>query len=411
MLFHFQRIGANLPTDAQPVEWLGQSRLLFLRGRPLGRWLVAELFGTWEQLWMKVYEVPTQKRNMIEHLNDATYIELNDDIGGEQGMDRLKKGFIDLNSFIRVLHNRKLRGGSASNMKTRLQVLRAINEYEQWFDTGAYEVCKPTASDKKTDGTLVRTPERATGGITHEEQEFIQQTMLWHDAFYRRTKQLDNLETATAVEKFYEAIGIKTPQVVIVANPITAAVAGAFASLLLHKQVQRENALAQSDLERFLLSKSVADILVATAERATKASIDTTTDLSIRSLVNNRPHWYPWRQDTLRTLQLFGWSPDATIADLQLATGQKFETDTIFAAVKQLVPDLKVSHSEFSDDMQLMFALAQDLSGHNVEKQAYLLTHAATDPELEAEVLRHSPEFREFCSGRLSRRAFLSRRR
>lgn len=80
---------------------------------------------------------------------------------------------------------------------------------------------------------IIRTPTKATGGITPEEKIALEaHTKLWIERAMR-TKTVDVEEITQAIHDLYEVVGLKKPKVIVVPSPIVMAFAyGAIITLL-----------------------------------------------------------------------------------------------------------------------------------------------------------------------------------
>ena len=375
-VFHFRRLGTELPYDARPAEWLGDSRLLFLEAKSLGRSFVGELYGSWDEtLWIDISEEPPNTKKSIQHLRPDVYIELADNLSSNVDLTSLRKGIHDLNSFLRALQNKRVRGDQQDLYKSRANKLRAIRDYAMRFDRGVY--CMTTGYQNVESSVIVRNPDFAGGGIDASERLLLQSQIEERNQQIRRTSALNSEQLKKKVEAFYASLGRKAPKLVVVANPITAAVAGAFATLLLensNRSLKETN--SQLEITKSLLSKLVSDAVISTAERATLASIDKTTDASIRAVVAEaESERFPWRVEAMRMLDLLGWFRRTTIAEIDISPTWIFDGKQIYDAIRAITPGFRTTRTIFDQQAELIEQIGEDLSERDSELQELLVTH------------------------------------
>ena len=127
---------------------------------------------------------------------------------------------------------------------------------------------------------IVRTPTKATGGITDAERDAMKKHAdLWISRAMRTTP-VDVDEITSAVHDLYAAAGLKKPRVVVVPSPLVMAFAyGASAAILWHRKsdIATDSATASAT---YIATRSATDI-------ATRSATHNATDIATRSATDS----------------------------------------------------------------------------------------------------------------------------
>ena len=127
---------------------------------------------------------------------------------------------------------------------------------------------------------IVRTPTKATGGITADEEKAMKaHADLWISRAMRTTP-VDVDEITSAVHDLYAAAGLKQPRVVVVPSPLVMAFAyGASAAIWWH--LKSDNAV------RNATDNAVYNATENATENATDNAVRNATDNAVRNAVRN----------------------------------------------------------------------------------------------------------------------------
>lgn len=123
---------------------------------------------------------------------------------------------------------------------------------------------------------IVRTPTKATGGITDAERDAMKKHAdLWISRAMRTTP-VDVDEITSAVHDLYAAAGLKQPRVVVVPSPLVMAFAyGASAAIWWHRKARNAT------------DRAVDNATDRAVENATRNAVYNATDNAVRNAVRN----------------------------------------------------------------------------------------------------------------------------
>ena len=114
---------------------------------------------------------------------------------------------------------------------------------------------------------IVRTPNRATGGITAAEKIALDAHAAMWIGRILRTDPIEPDKIVPAIERLYAAAGLKKPRVVIVPSPFVAAFAGGFAAAIWYLRAHPD----------FIPDAATDAATRAAADAATRAATDAAT--------------------------------------------------------------------------------------------------------------------------------------
>ncbi len=120
-------------------------------------------------------------------------------------------------------------------------------------------------------GNIVRTPTKASGGITEEEKVKLEaHTKFWINNALR-TDPIDMVQTTKNIQKLYEVSGLAIPRVVYAPSPLVMAVAGVLAACVLEFRKRGGDPI---ELNNMLVSDDIGNTKVV--ESAKRAIINAT---------------------------------------------------------------------------------------------------------------------------------------
>ena len=116
---------------------------------------------------------------------------------------------------------------------------------------------------------IVRTPTKATGGITAEEKARLDEHAKLWIARAMRTEPIEPDKIVPAIEGLYTAAGLKRPRVVIVPSPLVMAFAYGAAAAIWHKRNVSETDDATASATQRATDRATASVTASAAASAT----------------------------------------------------------------------------------------------------------------------------------------------
>jgi hypothetical protein len=308
----YRRVGSVIPQSVSPSVWLGECRLLFLSDSALGRMSEGRFFGTWgegEKLFLGIIDASDKLREneSLKNLPPGFYIDIP---AKARIADRifLKPGVREVQHFLRSLQSKKLRGEKEEIYKFRSNVLRKIIEEANNFDLGLYQMIfrnrltaednalvntgmlnsetasSTNANDILPNQSLVRMTDSSGSTNIFDCERRFRESIQPHLSHALRTKPVDFDAIEKTVADLYLEFDLIAPPVVVLPNPLSTAIAGAYATALL---LAEKNTMYPSTVEikypakSGLLSEKVSDAICRRADRASMHVMDkaTTEDL------------------------------------------------------------------------------------------------------------------------------------
>lgn len=304
MYFRFKRVESAVTKPVLGTTWLSDCRLLFLDHKPIGRVLVGKFSGHWGGvLYLTITSEPDLLRrdNRLTELAPGLYVDILPDSHVTEGPEMdFKPGVREIHEFLRKLQTKRVRKDRENEWRIRSNTIRKIIDVADRIDSGRYEIFAYDPNDPKerfnaidealtvpqeTDELLVRTPDTANGGISIKEANLFVQHIAQYRQHAVRTQEVDVDRVTEKIGKFYRLFGLEAPPVVILPNPLSATIAGNFATVLLYSE---KHGIDASDFEQRtnktdLFSKYITKLMFTSASWSTQQAMD---ELTFRSVVN-----------------------------------------------------------------------------------------------------------------------------
>ncbi|MBX3150330.1 hypothetical protein KF728_09300, partial [Candidatus Obscuribacterales bacterium] len=251
MQFTHQRAGKDFPEIGHPSVWLRDCRLLFVGVYRDSKIRDAKFFGSWaegELLYLGISDITSvlQTDERLQKLKPGVYIEIPEKprfalkgiptTGDSTAAASYGSKIQPLKSFLRSIQTKTVREGDPAMWRFRANVLRKIEENKDAFSFGLNRIIaisgEKTAPDALPFGSLASTRDLASDGVTDEQATRFEELLAPHFAQISRTKPIDKSRIEEIVAKYYATLDLVAPQVVVLPNPLSTAIAGAFATAL-----------------------------------------------------------------------------------------------------------------------------------------------------------------------------------
>lgn len=324
MQFTHQRAGKDFPEIGHPSVWLRDCRLLFVGVYRDSKIRDAKFFGSWaegELLYLGISDITSalQTDERLQKLKPGVYIEIPEKprfalkgiptTGDSTAAASYGSKIQPLKSFLRSIQTKTVREGDPAMWRFRANVLRKIEENKDAFSFGLNRIIaisgEKTAPDALPFGSLASTRDQASDGVTDEQATRFEELLAPHFAQISRTKPIDKSRIEEIVAKYYATLDLVAPQVVVLPNPLSTVIAGAFATALLFAEkntIDPSLVKISSPVTHGLLSRQVSDELVERTMNVAQDSLDDDTRRELFSILRSKSFVNRFRNDALRFL-------------------------------------------------------------------------------------------------------------
>lgn len=344
MQFSHQRAGKDFPEIGHPSVWLRDCRLLFVGAFREAKLRDAKFFGSWgegELLYLGISDVSDRLETdeRLRKLKPGVYIEIPEQPrfalkgtptkGETAGAVGAGSKIQPLKSFLRSIQTKNVRESDPEMWRFRANVLRKIEENKDAFSFGLNRIIaisgdKPApdavlssstrlspdaipSSGKLLSSDAIPSPgELGTEGVTDDQATRLEEVLAPHLAQIMRTNRIDQERIDEIVADYYSTLDLVAPHVVVLPNPLSAAIAGAFATALLFAEKNNIDPLTvkiSSPVSNGLLSRQVSDELLERTMGLAQDYLDDDTRRDLFSILRPITFTNRFRADALRFIE------------------------------------------------------------------------------------------------------------
>lgn len=355
MQFSHQRAGKDFPEIGHPSVWLRDCRLLFVGAFREAKLRDAKFFGSWgegELLYLGISDISDRLETdeRLRKLKPGVYIEIPEQPrfalkgtptrGETAGAVGAGSKIQPLKSFLRSIQTKNVRESDPEMWRFRANVLRKIEENKDAFSFGLNRIIaisgdyaapeaipssgtrlSPDAvpsSGKQLSLDAIPSPgkqlsshaipspgELGTEGVTDDQAKRLDEVLAPHLAQIMRTNPIDQERIDEIVADYYSTLDLVAPHVVVLPNPLSAAIAGAFATALLFAEKNNIDPLSvkiSSPVSNGLLTRQVSDELLERTMGLAQDYLDDDTRRDLFSILRPMTFTNRFRADALRFL-------------------------------------------------------------------------------------------------------------
>jgi len=261
--------------------------LLFLHSKPINKIRVGSFTTVGDTVYLTVSDDDlTRYHPLIADLEPDLYFQLSEEfkLSSNQILKR-DVAILNLPDFLRIFSTERERLKNDEEWRFRASVIRRVHQDSEWMSSGVYEIrrIEDHVDEIAPTDDINRTPDFASGGISKQERDLFHQQMHAYREHALRTAPVNRDTLKLMVNAFYERLGLVPPRVVILPNPLSAAIAGAVATLMLFKQKHK---VYKTDSPKKLTQSGLISraVFAATSLQAAYGALDSIDSVTSREL-------------------------------------------------------------------------------------------------------------------------------